>query len=63
MAAGSELSMYVILGIGGRERTEDHAVETAKVLNISASRGSAQPLPGYNLPKQEEKKGILNFKI
>jgi len=31
--AGIELSEYVILGIGGKERTHDHAVETAKVLN------------------------------
>lgn len=33
MAAGMELSLYVILGIGGRERTESHARETAEVLN------------------------------
>ena len=31
-AAGIELSEYVILGIGGRERSEQHAIETAKVL-------------------------------
>ena len=31
--AGIELSLYVILGIGGRERTQFHAKETAKVLN------------------------------
>jgi radical SAM superfamily enzyme YgiQ (UPF0313 family) len=31
--AGIELSEYVILGIGGRERSHEHAVETAKVLN------------------------------
>ena len=33
MDAGIELSVYVILGIGGKERTEPHAIETAGVLN------------------------------
>jgi radical SAM superfamily enzyme YgiQ (UPF0313 family) len=33
MGAGIELSLYVILGIGGKERTRQHAVETAKILN------------------------------
>jgi radical SAM superfamily enzyme YgiQ (UPF0313 family) len=33
MAAGMELSLYVILGIGGLERTKEHAVETARVIN------------------------------
>lgn len=33
MAAGITLSLYVILGIGGTERTESHAAETARVLN------------------------------
>jgi radical SAM superfamily enzyme YgiQ (UPF0313 family) len=33
MDAGIELSVYVILGIGGKERTEPHARETARVLN------------------------------
>ena len=32
-AAGIELSMYVILGIGGRQRSRAHALETARVLN------------------------------
>jgi radical SAM superfamily enzyme YgiQ (UPF0313 family) len=32
-AAGIELSEYVILGIAGRERSETHALETAKALN------------------------------
>jgi radical SAM superfamily enzyme YgiQ (UPF0313 family) len=31
--AGIELSLYVILGIGGRERSRSHALETAAVLN------------------------------
>jgi len=31
--AGIELSLYVVLGIGGKERTDSHARETAKVLN------------------------------
>ena len=31
--AGIELSLYVILGIGGKERTQQHALATAKVLN------------------------------
>jgi radical SAM superfamily enzyme YgiQ (UPF0313 family) len=33
MEAGIELSMYVILGIGGQERSLPHAKETAAVLN------------------------------
>ena len=33
VAAGIELSLYVILGIGGRERTVEHAAETARVIN------------------------------
>ena len=33
MDAGIELSLYVILGIGGKQRTGQHAVQTAKVLN------------------------------
>lgn len=33
MDAGIELSLYVILGIGGRERTQFHAKQTARVLN------------------------------
>lgn len=33
MAAGIELSLYVILGIGGEERTCEHAKETARVIN------------------------------
>lgn len=33
MDAGIELSVYVILGIGGKERTEPHVWETARVLN------------------------------
>jgi radical SAM superfamily enzyme YgiQ (UPF0313 family) len=34
--AGIELSEYVILGIGGKDRTEAHARETASVLNTIA---------------------------
>ncbi len=33
MEAGIQLSLYVILGIGGKERTVSHAAETARVLN------------------------------
>ena len=33
MAAGIQLSMYVILGIGGVSGTREHAVQTADVLN------------------------------
>ena len=33
MAAGIQLSLYVILGIGGKERTVSHAEGTARVLN------------------------------
>ena len=34
MEAGIQLSVYVILGIGGKERTVSHAAETAMVLNV-----------------------------
>ncbi len=34
--AGMELNAYVILGLGGRERTDSHARETARVLNKMA---------------------------
>lgn len=33
MAAGIQLSVYVILGIGGKERTVSHTAQTAMVLN------------------------------
>ena len=33
LAAGIQLSLYVILGIGGRGRTREHATRTADVLN------------------------------
>ena len=33
MQAGMELSLYVIMGIGGKDRTSLHAKETARVLN------------------------------
>jgi radical SAM superfamily enzyme YgiQ (UPF0313 family) len=33
MQAGMELSLYVIMGIGGKDRTVPHAKETAQVLN------------------------------
>jgi radical SAM superfamily enzyme YgiQ (UPF0313 family) len=36
MQAGIELSVYVIMGIGGNERTVFHAEETARVLNAVA---------------------------
>ena len=32
--AGIELNVYVILGIGGKERSRSHAVETARLLNV-----------------------------
>ncbi len=31
--AGIELSEYILIGIGGRERTREHALESARVLN------------------------------
>ncbi len=31
--AGIELSEYILVGIGGRERTREHAIESARVLN------------------------------
>lgn len=33
MAAGLYLSLYVILGLGGQDLSEEHALETARVLN------------------------------
>lgn len=33
MASGMELSLYVVLGLAGRERSDQHAEETAKALN------------------------------
>jgi radical SAM superfamily enzyme YgiQ (UPF0313 family) len=33
MEAGIELSEYVMIGIGGKERTQEHAIHTAKALN------------------------------
>ncbi len=33
METGIELSLYVILGIGGKEKTNAHAIDTAMVLN------------------------------
>lgn len=32
--AGIELSEYIVLGIGGKDRTEAHALETARTLNL-----------------------------
>ncbi|MFP4476603.1 MAG: radical SAM protein [Desulfatibacillaceae bacterium] len=34
MDAGITLSLYVVLGLGGRGRTREHAIETARVLNV-----------------------------
>lgn len=31
--AGMEMTQFIILGLGGRELTEEHAIETARVLN------------------------------
>jgi len=33
VSAGIELSVYVVLGIGGQEKTDEHALETARVIN------------------------------
>ncbi len=33
MKSGTKISTYIILGLGGTEYTEEHAIETAKVLN------------------------------
>jgi len=33
LEAGYELSLYVLLGIGGEDRSQDHALHTAEVLN------------------------------
>jgi radical SAM superfamily enzyme YgiQ (UPF0313 family) len=34
MESGIELSQYIMPGVGGRELSEEHAVETARVLNL-----------------------------
>lgn len=34
MAAGVKLSLYVVLGLGGTKYSEEHALETARILNI-----------------------------
>ena len=31
--AGMEMTQFIILGLGGRELTRDHAIETARILN------------------------------
>jgi len=36
MDSGIELSLYVMIGIGGQDRTKPHATETARVLNAVA---------------------------
>jgi len=33
MAAGIKISVYIVLGLGGQEYSQEHAIETAKVLN------------------------------
>lgn len=33
ISAGIELSEYIMIGVGGRERTKEHATESARVLN------------------------------
>jgi radical SAM superfamily enzyme YgiQ (UPF0313 family) len=51
--ANMELSEYVLIGIGGAERTQEHAVESAKVLNEINPRfirlRTLMPMPGTPL--------------
>ena len=56
MESGIELSLYVILGIGGKDRTKFHAKETARVLNsISPHFIRLRTLvPKINTPLLEE---------
>lgn len=58
MEAGIELSLYVILGIGGKDRTKFHARETARVLNnISPDYIRLRTfVPKINTPLLEELK-------
>jgi radical SAM superfamily enzyme YgiQ (UPF0313 family) len=64
MEAGLELSIYVILGIGGKKRTRQHALETAKVLNqISPDFIRLRTfVPKINTPLLEDMKNDV-FKI
>ena len=59
MAANMELSVYVILGIGGQERTCQHAEETARVINQIAPDFVRLRtfLPKTNTPLLEEVMG------
>lgn len=59
--AGIELSLYVILGIGGKARTTEHAIETAKVLNqISPHFIRLRTfVPKINTPMLEDMKNNL----
>jgi len=53
--AGIEFCFYVLLGIGGREFTEEHALETAKVINEAKPDfvrfRTIIPIPGSELQK------------
>jgi radical SAM superfamily enzyme YgiQ (UPF0313 family) len=52
-AAGMELSEYVLIGIGGRERSREHAIASAEVLNAIAPNfirvRTYVPMPGTSL--------------
>lgn len=54
--AGMELSEYVLIGIGGRERTREHALESARVLNAINPRfirlRTLIPMPGTPLHEE-----------
>ena len=53
--AGIEFCFYVLLGIGGKEYTEDHALETARVINEAKPDfvrfRTIIPIPGSELQK------------
>lgn len=55
-AAGIELSEYIMIGIGGRERTQEHAAESARVLNAIGPDfirlRTFMPMPGTALYTQ-----------
>jgi len=54
--AGFQLSLYVLLGIGGEDRWEDHARETARVLNAVSPHfirlRTFVPIPGTLMYKR-----------
>ena len=55
-AAGIELSTMIILGLGGKERSKEHAIHTAEVLNAlsPAMLGIMTLLPRVGTPLEQQ---------